>query len=99
VGSYAGKLGTDVLVIADTAVWELVGDRVRASFDDTDARLLHAEFGGECSYTEIDRLAGVVADEGATVVVGVGGGKTLDAAKAVGVKHIVKLSVWKASPS
>jgi glycerol dehydrogenase len=47
-------------------------------------RLIDETFGGECSAREIERLQRVAAREGATVVVGVGGGKTMDTAKAVG---------------
>lgn len=42
------------------------------------------EFSGECSAAEIDRLAGIVETVDAEFVVGAGGGKTLDTAKAVG---------------
>lgn len=41
------------------------------------------DFNGECSPQEIDRVAGVASDEGADAVVAIGGGKTLDTAKAV----------------
>jgi glycerol dehydrogenase len=41
------------------------------------------DFGGECSPGEIDRVGSVASDHGAGVVVGVGGGKALDTAKAV----------------
>lgn len=40
-------------------------------------------FGGECSDEEIARLVGLAKNAGAQVVAGVGGGKTLDTAKAV----------------
>ena len=40
-------------------------------------------FGGECSEAEIQRLAQLMKDTGCDLVTGVGGGKTLDTAKAV----------------
>lgn len=40
-------------------------------------------FGGECSDPEIERLVGAARDQGSDVMVGFGGGKTIDTAKAV----------------
>lgn len=84
VGKYAGDLGKDALVLADDFVWGMGGDRIERSFQNAKVRLIKEVFGGECSHREIDRLTAVAQKENATVVVGVGGGKTLDAAKAVG---------------
>ena len=41
------------------------------------------EFGGECSPEGIDRVAASASESGADAIVGIGGGKTIDAAKAV----------------
>ncbi|MBP3039427.1 iron-containing alcohol dehydrogenase family protein [Bacillaceae bacterium Marseille-Q3522] len=38
---------------------------------------------GECSFTEIDAIQGIVAKEGFDAIIGVGGGKVLDLVKAV----------------
>ena len=46
-------------------------------------------FGRECSDEEIGRLSGLFGQAGGDLVVGVGGGKTLDAAKAVA--HLAKV--------
>lgn len=46
-------------------------------------------FGRECCDEEIQRLSGLCVQAGAELVVGIGGGKTLDAAKAVA--HLAKL--------
>jgi glycerol dehydrogenase len=48
-------------------------------------------FGGECCRPEIDRLAEVARTQGSDLVVGVGGGKSLDTAKAVA--HELKIPV------
>jgi glycerol dehydrogenase len=66
------------LILLDPAVREVIGP---AFADVRDAQV--EEFGGECSPGEIDRVAGATSDFGAGVVVGVGGGKALDTAKAV----------------
>ena len=50
-----------------------------------DAGISHAvhQFGGECSYPEIERIKKTAHEHKAQVVIGAGGGKVLDAARAV----------------
>jgi glycerol dehydrogenase len=84
LGRYVGELGQDALAIADDRVWELLRESVRHSFTAAGVRLVEERFGGECSKREIERLRGVAERERATVIVGLGGGKTMDTAKAVG---------------
>lgn len=66
------------LVLRDSFVAELLGDRL-----DSISGAITVEFGGECSPDEIDRVSDVAAAEDADCVVAVGGGKTMDTAKAV----------------
>jgi glycerol dehydrogenase len=84
IGGNVADLGDDALVIADDNVWGLVGKKLDKSFKDAKVRVTKEVFGGECSHREIDRLAQAAKKAKAAVVVGVGGGKTLDTAKAVG---------------
>ena len=51
----------------------------------------HEVFGGECCRAEIDRLTAVARERGTQVIVGIGGGKVLDTAKAVA--HYAELPV------
>ncbi len=50
-------------------------------------------FGRECTDAEIDRLAAVVREFGAETVTGIGGGKTLDTAKAVAARTGLPVAV------
>ena len=45
--------------------------------------MLFEDFNGECSKSEVDRLVALARDNGCDIIVGVGGGKILDTAKAV----------------
>lgn len=55
----------------------------RATFPEHGLEHVVVDFGGECSFPEISRGKDAARKIGATMVVGVGGGKTLDAARAI----------------
>lgn len=96
IGRYVDEVGADALVVADETVWGLVRGTVERSFEQAGVRLVEEAFGGECSKREIERLRGVVEREGASVVVGLGGGKAMDTAKAVGCRAGV---TWASVPT
>jgi glycerol dehydrogenase len=79
IGEVLEQLGsTSPLVLADPVVDEIMGGAVNDISGAT-----RVGFGGECSPEEIDRVAAVASESGADAIVGIGGGKTIDAAKAV----------------
>ena len=73
-------------MIADDTVWELISETVETSFGSTDGTFDRARFRGECSTAEIDRLTDAAAEAGSDVIVGIGGGKSLDTAKSVAAR-------------
>jgi glycerol dehydrogenase len=83
IGERAASLGGTALVIGDEVVLGIVEERVRDSLDAAGVEIVVEEFGGECSTSEIERVSEVASDVDAEVIVGAGGGKTLDTAKAV----------------
>ncbi|MDQ2052413.1 glycerol dehydrogenase [Natronolimnohabitans sp. A-GB9] len=82
LGDYADDLGSTALVLGDDLVLDLVGDRVRESLESAGFDVALEEFGGECSEREIERVADVHAEYDADVIVGTGGGKAIDTARA-----------------
>ena len=66
-------------------------------YDDLKKRL--DKFGGECSYNEVDRTIEKFQQSQADVLVGAGGGKTLDTAKAAADKMGVPVIVVPTSAS
>ncbi|WJY16100.1 glycerol dehydrogenase [Pectobacteriaceae bacterium CE90] len=83
LGKYLQTLGTNALLIADDVVWGIIGDRVKLSLDVSKLQFHYERFNGEASSNEITRLAAVGSKQGTNLVVGFGGGKTLDTAKAI----------------
>lgn len=82
LGEEAKRLGNKALLIGDGFVLDHLHDTLRAGIGDT-LPVVEARFGGECSDEEIERLCVIARHERTDVIVGVGGGKTLDTAKAV----------------
>ena len=70
-------------VIADDFVMQLAGDTLMGSLQQHGVKHHAARFNGECCRKEIDRLGRELQAHGCRGVIGVGGGKTLDTAKAV----------------
>ncbi len=83
LGEYAKALGEKAFLIADDIVWGITGDRVKASLEKAGVAFYYERFNGEASGNEITRLASQARDAGTELVVGLGGGKTMDTAKAV----------------
>ena len=83
LGEYVATLGSKALVIITASGIRRVGDKIQSGFAAVDATADFEEFGGECCQTEINRLCDIVENGGYDVVIGVGGGKALDTAKAV----------------
>lgn len=79
LGEILEQLGSSrPLILQDPIVQEIMGDSLEGLRGATPV-----EFGGECSPEEIDRVADAAREAGADAIVGIGGGKTMDAAKAV----------------
>lgn len=75
-----GRLGKKALAIVDRSVDQIVAPFLKSGDGVT---FVCEEFSGECCDTEIERLSALARKENCNVIVGVGGGKALDTAKAV----------------
>ena len=83
IGSYVEKLGKKALCIISKGGQKRHGEQIKASFGASDTDAVFEIFNGECSYTEIHRIEKIVKQNACDVVVGIGGGKIFDTAKAV----------------
>lgn len=83
IGDYLKPLAERWLVVGDKFVLGFAEKTLRQSFKQAKLSVEIAPFGGECSQNEIDRLRKLADSARCTAVLGIGGGKTLDTAKAL----------------
>lgn len=83
VNDYAGAFGTSFLVLASASGMTRTKSVIEESFEGSGKKLVFEVFNKECSRPEIERLMEVSKAGGCDCVIGIGGGKLLDTAKAV----------------
>lgn len=83
LGAAVQRFGQRPLVIADEFVLGLLGERMEKTFADADLHHTVLRFAGECSPSQIESLSAQATTLGSDVIVGTGGGKTLDLTKGV----------------
>ena len=83
LGTYAKTYGKKALILITASGHKRLGSVVEDSFAEGGVSVCIDYFNGECSKNEINRLIEVMKAEGCDLVVGIGGGKILDTAKAV----------------
>lgn len=89
---YLKRLGTNLLVMGGETAFRVTGNFVDY-LKENGLTVTVVDFGGEASDEEIDRITKIGADKGAEVIVGLGGGKTLDSAKAIADNLHVKVAI------
>ena len=94
IAEYAVKLGKKPFILISESGIKRVGGTIEESFKDTDCTLVFEKFNGECCRKEIDRLVGCVKEQGCDLVIGVGGGKIFDTAKAVAYYTETPVIIW-----
>ncbi len=85
LGTEMDRIGLQgpALVLAGRSAASKLGDTWRTAFGEAGIDYVIEPFGGECSHEEIERVKVAAAQAKANVIVGAGGGKVLDTARAV----------------
>lgn len=81
--SYTKPLGKKPLILISQSGYGRFGKVLESGYGADKDSLVFDYFNGECSNGEITRISGLVKEHSCDVIVGVGGGKILDTAKAV----------------
>jgi len=83
IGQTAATLGRHVLLVADALVLDMVGPAVAESCDQAGVQLTRLQFAGEITPAEIERMVASARHHHAQGVIAAGGGKGIDAGKAL----------------
>jgi glycerol dehydrogenase len=86
IGEELARLGRSAIFVAEDEIWRMVSAQVTASCQRAGVSGQHVRFGGEVTRAEIERLHAACAGKAPDIVVAIGGGKTIDASKALGTR-------------
>lgn len=90
IGKHIKKLAVKVTILIDKNV-ENVIKNIYKCLENEGINFEIEYFRGECCYEEIDRIKNMISNKKSDAIVGIGGGKLLDAAKAAGYRVGVKI--------
>ncbi|KDQ64094.1 hypothetical protein JAAARDRAFT_118935 [Jaapia argillacea MUCL 33604] len=79
---YLSKMGKSPLLIVDNFVYGLAGKALIDALESHDIHVTHGKFGGEASAEEVSGLTRLGKESKVDFIIALGGGKTIDTAKA-----------------
>lgn len=80
---YLSDYGDKALIVIDPFLYEKIKKTILEKFTGSGRDSVFSKFGGEITRNEINRITDIARTEQCNVIVGIGGGKTMDTAKAV----------------
>ncbi len=83
IKKHIANLGSSVFVLASQGRIDELRSIIQDSIKGTDVSVVFEVFGGECSKQEVERQRELLRVKNCDIVVGMGGGKVIDTAKAI----------------
>ncbi len=96
LGEHVGRIGGSPLIVAGETAWRVAESSVTASFAEAGLPVHRVPFGKYTTAAIVDDLVRKITDGGHDVVIGLGGGSVIDAAKAAG--HLAGIR-WASVPT
>ncbi len=87
----ASLFGKKIFIIFDSLVYDRYGQDIINQIKLAELELFAEVCSGECCHAEINRIKSIIEPQGTEVIIGVGGGKTLDTAKMLA--HLLELPI------
>jgi len=91
LGSLISILGKKPLLLWDETVKSIVSETVLDSLKQTNIEGVLVDFHGDCTRREVTRVVDIIKTSGADISIGIGGGKTLDTAKAAAIETGIRI--------
>src|SRR5574344_1616568 len=89
------QLGNKILLLADDTVWKIVGEKYASELKKEGLDVYREAFNGEASENEIKRVVNIGKEKSSNVVIGLGGGKAIDSAKATAEGETIHAMIEK----
>ena len=86
LGTLAKPFACNYLILSGNTAMKAKRAIIEKNFADEGIKCTFVPFNGECTYAEIDRVAEMIKKGGHDGVIGLGGGKVIDTAKAAAYK-------------
>lgn len=82
LGKHVEHIGKNFLILGSKTILKKKQDSIKKSFDDSNLKCDFVLFGGEVTQVEYIRVASLAKEGEADAIIGLGGGKVIDTAKA-----------------
>lgn len=82
IGACIKEFSNKALLVASIADQERIKDYLDKILEDKELEIIFGQFSEECTTEEINRMADLAKDRSCDVIIGLGGGKAIDTAKA-----------------